>query len=241
MWIVRLALNRPYTFVVLALLILMLRPLVILRTPTDIFPNINIPVIAVVWQYTGLNPRRWKAASPAVYERVLTTPVDDIEHIESQPSTAWPSSRSSSSRRQSRYRQRAGDRDFADRCCAAAAGHAAAADDELQRLERAHPAAGAFRHGLSEQQLNDLGLNFLRTQLVTVPGASCPIPTAASSAQIDGRSQPAPRCRPSGLSPGGRGRTRSRAEPDPALRHRQDRRSSNTTWTSTPARRRWRS
>ncbi len=55
MWIVRIALDRPYTFVVLALLILILSPLVILRTPTDIFPNINIPVIAVVWNYTGLN------------------------------------------------------------------------------------------------------------------------------------------------------------------------------------------
>lgn len=56
MWIVRIALDRPYTFVVLALLILILSPVVILRTPTDIFPNINIPVIAVAWQYTGLNP-----------------------------------------------------------------------------------------------------------------------------------------------------------------------------------------
>jgi len=58
MWIVRLALNRPYTFVVLAILILLLSPAVILRTPTDIFPNIDIPVISVAWTYTGLNPRR---------------------------------------------------------------------------------------------------------------------------------------------------------------------------------------
>jgi len=56
MWIVRLALNRPYTFIVLALLILLASPVVIMRTPTDIFPNINIPVIAVAWQFTGLNP-----------------------------------------------------------------------------------------------------------------------------------------------------------------------------------------
>ena len=58
MWIVRLALRRPYTFVVLALLILILGPLVILRTPKDIFPNINIPVVSVIWNYTGLAPRR---------------------------------------------------------------------------------------------------------------------------------------------------------------------------------------
>jgi multidrug efflux pump subunit AcrB len=83
MWIVRLALDRPYTFLVLALLILILSPVVILRTPTDIFPNINIPVIAVAWQYTGLNPEEMEGRLTSVYERVLTTTVDNIEHIES--------------------------------------------------------------------------------------------------------------------------------------------------------------
>jgi hypothetical protein len=63
MWIVRPALNRPYTFIVVALLILMLAPVVILRTPTDIFPNIDIPVIAVAWQCTGLNPQEWNAST----------------------------------------------------------------------------------------------------------------------------------------------------------------------------------
>src|SRR5215472_6983034 len=83
MWIVRVALNRPYTFIVLALLILILSPIVILRTPTDIFPNINIPVIAVSWQYTGLNPEEFEGRITSVYERILTTTVDNIEHIES--------------------------------------------------------------------------------------------------------------------------------------------------------------
>src|SRR5271170_6672992 len=83
MWIVRVALDRPYTFIVLALLILILSPVVILRTPTDIFPNINIPVIAVAWQYTGLNPEELEGRLTSVYERVLTTTVDNIEHIES--------------------------------------------------------------------------------------------------------------------------------------------------------------
>jgi multidrug efflux pump subunit AcrB len=68
MWIVRLALNRPYTFVVLAILILLLSPAVILRTPTDIFPNIDIPVISVAWTYTGLNPED--------LETRLTTPFE---------------------------------------------------------------------------------------------------------------------------------------------------------------------
>src|SRR5215471_9077620 len=83
MWIVKLALNRPYTFIVLALLILVLSPLMILRTPTDIFPNIDIPVISVAWTYTGLNPEDIEARLTSPYEKVLTTLVDNIEHIES--------------------------------------------------------------------------------------------------------------------------------------------------------------
>src|SRR6202050_5625737 len=83
MWIVRVALDRPYTFIVLALLILILSPVVILRTPTDIFPSINIPVVAVAWTYTGLNPEEMEGRVTTVYERVLTTLVDNIEHIES--------------------------------------------------------------------------------------------------------------------------------------------------------------
>ena len=77
------ALDRPYTFIVLALLILVLSPLVILRTPTDIFPNINIPVVAVVWTYTGLNAEEMEGRLTSAYERSLTTLVDNIQHIES--------------------------------------------------------------------------------------------------------------------------------------------------------------
>src|SRR5579883_3307021 len=83
MWIIKVALNRPYTFIVLALLILILSPIVILRTPTDIFPNIDIPVIAVVWNYTGMNAEEMEGRMTSVYERVLTTTVNNIEHIES--------------------------------------------------------------------------------------------------------------------------------------------------------------
>ena len=81
MWIVRVALDRPYTFIVLALLILLMSPVVIMRTPTDIFPNIDIPVIAVAWQYTGLNPEEMEGRLTTVYERVLTTTVDKIDHL----------------------------------------------------------------------------------------------------------------------------------------------------------------
>src|SRR6201981_1132174 len=83
MWIVRVALDRPYTFIVLAVLIVCLSSVMILRTPTDIFPNINIPVVAVAWQFTGMNPEELEGRLTSTYERILTTTVDNIEHIES--------------------------------------------------------------------------------------------------------------------------------------------------------------
>src|ERR1700684_2284424 len=83
MWIVKLALDRPYTFVVLALLILLISPLVILRTSTDIFPTVNLPVIAVAWNYNGMNAEELEGRLTTVYEKVLTTLVDNIEHIAS--------------------------------------------------------------------------------------------------------------------------------------------------------------
>jgi len=84
MWIVRLALCRPYTFVVAALLLLLLTPFVLLRTPTDIFPAINIPVVSVVWQYTGLSAKDIEQRMVYSEERALTTTVNNIQHIESQ-------------------------------------------------------------------------------------------------------------------------------------------------------------
>src|SRR2546429_1285708 len=83
MWIVKVALSRPYTFIVLALLIFLLSPIIIVRTPTDIFPNIDIPVIAVAWQFVGLNPQEMEGRFTTIFERTLTTTVDNIEHLES--------------------------------------------------------------------------------------------------------------------------------------------------------------
>jgi multidrug efflux pump subunit AcrB len=80
--IVRVALRRPYTFVVLALVILIIGPLAALRTPVDIFPDIRIPVIAVIWQYTGLPPDQMAGRMTTQFQRALTTTVNDIEHIE---------------------------------------------------------------------------------------------------------------------------------------------------------------
>jgi multidrug efflux pump subunit AcrB len=82
-WIVRVALRRPYTFVVLALLILLPSPVVILRTPTDIFPNVEIPVIAVAFGYTGLNPEEMEERITTVFERLVTTVANDVEPIDS--------------------------------------------------------------------------------------------------------------------------------------------------------------
>lgn len=82
--VVRLALARPYTFIVMSILILLFGAISILRTPTDIFPNIGIPVISVIWTYTGLPPDDMSGRITSVFERVLTTTVNDIEHVESQ-------------------------------------------------------------------------------------------------------------------------------------------------------------
>ena len=84
MWIVRLALSRPYTFIVMALVIILMTPVVLLRTPTDIFPDINIPVIALVWQYNGLEPQEMERRITTNVERGLMVLVNDIEHVESQ-------------------------------------------------------------------------------------------------------------------------------------------------------------
>ena len=175
MWIVRLALNRPYTFIVLALLILIAAPVVILRTPTDIFPNINIPVISIAWQYTGLNPEELEGRLTSPYEKVLTTLVDNVEHIESTTINGQVIIKV--------YLQPGASLDTAN------AQVSAASEFELRSLPpgilppqiinfsaSSVPILqlGLSGQGLSEQQLNDYGLNFMRPQLVTVPGAVVP-------------------------------------------------------------------
>src|SRR5271168_5079320 len=84
MWLVRLALRRPYTFVVASILIVLLGALSILRTPTDIFPNIDIPVVSILWNYTGLDAQQMSDRIVSPTERSLTTTVDNIQHVESQ-------------------------------------------------------------------------------------------------------------------------------------------------------------
>src|SRR6202046_1900998 len=185
MWIVRIALDRPYTFVVLALLILMLSPLAILATPTDIFPNINIPVVAVGFTYTGLSPEEMEGRITTVYERSLTTLVDNIQHIESTSYDGLAIIKI--------YLQPNSSIDTAN------AQVTAASEQLLRQLPPGtqppliidYSASsvpilqlGLLGQGLAEQVLNDLGLNFLRTQLVTVPGSVIPYPYGGKQRQV---------------------------------------------------------
>ncbi len=185
MWIIRVALDRPYTFIVLALLVLIVSPVVILRTPTDIFPNINIPVIAIGWQYTGLNPEELEGRLVTPFERFLTTTVDNIEHIESttmigrsivkvflQPNASIDRANSQvTATSQTAIRQ--------------------APPGTVPPLIVNYNAStvpilqlALSGEGLSEQQLNDLSLNFLRSQLITVPGVSIPYPYGGKQRQV---------------------------------------------------------
>jgi CzcA family heavy metal efflux pump len=185
MWIVRIALDRPYTFVVLALLILILSPVVILRTPVDIFPNINIPVIAVAWQYTGLDPEELEGRLTSVYERILTTTVDNVEHIESttvngqavvkiflQPGTSLDTANAQvTAVSQTILRQ------LPPGALPPLIINYSASSVPILQL-------GLSGKGLSEQQLNDVGQNFIRPQLVPVPGAVVPFPYGGKQRQV---------------------------------------------------------
>ena len=185
MWIVRVALNRPYTFLVLALLILLAAPIVILRTPTDIFPNINIPVISIIWTYTGLNPQEFEGRITSVYERVLTTTVNDIEHIESTTLNGTAVVKV--------FLQ-----PYANVTTGVAQVTAVSQTILKQMPANINPPIvltysassvpilqlALSGKGLQEQDLNDIALNFLRTQLVTVPGAVVPYPYGGKQRQI---------------------------------------------------------
>jgi len=183
MWIVRVALQRPYTFVVLAVLILLMSPVLILRTPTDIFPNIDIPVISVAWQFTGLNPEEMEGRITTQFERVLTTTVDNIEHLESTTVNGQSMVKI--------FLQPNARLDTAN------AQVTAVSQTILRQLPAGTqppliinysastvPILQLALSGLSESELNDVGLNFLRTQLVTVPGASIPYPYGGKQRQV---------------------------------------------------------
>lgn len=183
--IVRLALLRPYTFVVMSILILIFGILSIFRTPTDIFPRIGIPVISVVWQYTGLPPEDMSGRIVSVFERSLTTTVNDIEHIESQSVPGYGIIKI--------YFQPSVD------ITAAQAQVTAISQTQLKQLPPGitPPLMLAYNassvpiiqlalssDSLSQTALNDLAMNFIRPQLATVPGAQLPYAYGGAARQV---------------------------------------------------------
>jgi multidrug efflux pump subunit AcrB len=183
--LVRIALSRPYTFVVLALLLLIIGPLAALRTPSDIFPEIRIPVIGVVWQYTGLPPDQMAGRITTLFQRVLTTTVNDIEHITANSYNGVAVVKI--------YFQPNADIRIAN-------AQVTAISQTL--IKQLPPGAtpplilnynastvpivqlALSGEGLTEQNLADIAINQLRTPLVTVPGAAIPFPYGGKQRQI---------------------------------------------------------
>jgi CzcA family heavy metal efflux pump len=183
--LVRIALSRPYTFVVLALLLLIMGPLAALRTPTDIFPDIRIPVIGVVWQYTGLPPDQMSGRITTPFERSLTTTVNDIEHIVANS-----------------YNGVGIVKIFFQPNVDIRTANAQVTAISQTLLKQLPPGAtpplilnysastvpiiqvALSGEGLTEQNLADIGINQLRTPLVTVPGAAIPYPFGGKQRQV---------------------------------------------------------
>jgi multidrug efflux pump subunit AcrB len=185
MWIVRLALRRPYTFVVVSLLIAILGVTAILTMPVDIFPYIDIPVVSIVWSYNGLSPEEMEKRMVTIFERAMTTTVNDIEHIESQSYAGVSVTRV--------YFQPNAKVELALSQVTAIA----------QTLLRIFPPGSTppsiikydasavpvlqlalQSDSLAEQDLFDLGANFIRTQLATIQGASVPLPFGGKSRTV---------------------------------------------------------
>ena len=185
MWIVRIALDRPYTFVVLAILLLIFGPLAIATTPKDIFPTIGIPVVSTVWSFSGLPPDEMANRITAGYERAVTTTVNDVEHLESQSLTGVAVAKT--------FFQPSVNVDMAISQITAIA----------QTVLRSMPPGttpplivsynassvpivqlALSSNQLSEQELYDIGNNYIRTQLATVQGAALPFPYGGKTRQI---------------------------------------------------------
>ncbi|MGH9738599.1 MAG: efflux RND transporter permease subunit, partial [Candidatus Acidiferrales bacterium] len=185
MWIVRLALRRPYTFVVAAILLLIVGTITILRTPVDIFPNIDIPIISVLFNYTGLSPEEMSNRIVYVYERALTTTVNDISHIDSQSLTGravvkvhfQPGVNIGSAVAQIT-------------AISTTIVHSMPPGTQppfvIQYNASTVPVIqlGLSGQGLSEQQLGDLAQSFVRVGLINIPGVAVPYPYGGKQRQI---------------------------------------------------------
>src|SRR5579862_264635 len=183
--LVRIALRRPYTFIVLALLLLIVGPLAASRTPVDIFPEIRIPIIAAIWRYTGLPPAEMAGRMVTQFERALTTTVNDIEHIEANC-----------------YNGVGIVKIFFQQSADVRTANAQVTAISQTLLKQMPPGSvpplilnynastvpiiqvALSGEGLTEQNLADIGINQLRTPLVTVPGAAIPYPFGGKQRQI---------------------------------------------------------
>ncbi|MES1989018.1 MAG: efflux RND transporter permease subunit [Pseudomonadota bacterium] len=183
--VVSIALKRPYTFVVMALLLLIVGTLAALRSPVDIFPEIRIPVIAVAWQYNGLPPDEMAGRITTLYERVLTTTVNDIEHIEANSYTGFgivkiffqPGVNVATANAQVSAISQVVIKQMPTGTTPPLILNYSASTVPILQI-------ALSGKGMTEQNLADLGLNVIRTRLVTVPGAAVPFPFGGKSRQV---------------------------------------------------------
>jgi multidrug efflux pump subunit AcrB len=177
MWIVEVALRRPYTFIVMGLLILLASPLALRSTPTDIFPDINIPVVSIIWNYNGLSAQEMGQRIATVNERVLTTTVNDIEHVESSSVVGisiikvyfHPTANISTAIAQVTSVEQVILRQLPPGSTPPLIIQYTASSVPVIQLGLSSPTLG-------EQQLFDQAVNFLRPKLITIPGAAVPYP-----------------------------------------------------------------
>jgi CzcA family heavy metal efflux pump len=185
MWIVRLALSRPYTFIVMALVIVLLTPVVLLRTPTDIFPDIDIPVISLIWNYQGLQPQEMEQRITSNSERFVTTLVNDVEHTESQSLNGiaivkiyfQPNVQIQTALAQTTAIMQTILRQLPPGATPPLVAIFSASTVPVIQI-------GLTSSTLGEQSLFDFGNNFIRTQLATVRGAALPFPYGGKQRQI---------------------------------------------------------
>ncbi len=185
MWLVRLALKRPYTFVVMSMLIVILGVLSILRMPTDIFPDIDIPVISVVFNYAGLSPEEMEKRIVNNYERSLTTTVNDIEHIESQSLTGvsvvkiffQPGAKIEAATAQVTAISQTVVRSMPPGSTPPFIIRYSASNVPILQV-------ALESESLSEQQLFDYGINFIRADIATIPGAQLPYPYGGKQREV---------------------------------------------------------
>ncbi|SAL22649.1 acriflavin resistance protein [Caballeronia peredens] len=177
MWIVNVALKRPYTFIVMAIMILLATPFVLLTTPVDVLPEIDIPVVSIIWNYTGLSAQDMANRITSVNERSLTTTVNNIEHIESQSLQGiaiiklflQPTANIQTAIAQTVAVEQAQLKQMPPGATPPLVISYSASSIPVIQLGLSSPKQ-------SEQDLNDTALNFLRPQLVTIPGAAVPYP-----------------------------------------------------------------